>query len=540
MKRWIAALVCACTVMVPAAARAQHEGHEGAPDAIGAKHVKFETSCASAVGAEFNQAVALLHSFWFPQATAAFEDILKKDPTCAMAHWGIALAAWGNPFGGIKNAKTVELTRQAIDKAKATGSPTPREAAFIAAVAQLATDTTPGTHGARIAAYEQAMAKIVADYPNDQEARMYYALAINQTAPANDKTYAKQLQAAGLLEPMFQKMPDHPGLAHYIIHAYDAPPLAEKALGAARRYASLAPGVPHALHMPSHTFTRVGSWKESIETNRRSADAARKAGGPSGAGEELHALDYQIYAYLQLVQDAAARQVLDRAMAVVGGADGIAAGAAGAGAYALAIMPARYALERGAWADAAALTPRPANTPHTEAITHFARALGAARSGNPAAATPDIARLGELADKLRSMQDAYWAEQVTIQKRVATAWQLFAQGQRDQALTEMAAAADAEDATDKSAVSPGPLAPARELLGYMLLEAGRHKEALTAFEATMKKEPNRFRGVYGGARAAALTGDQAKAKAYYQQLLTLAQEADTKRPELEAARSFVK
>jgi hypothetical protein len=380
---------------------------------------------------------------------------------------------------------------------------------------------------------------VVTDNPADDELKMFYALAINQTAPATDKTYAKQLKAAAILEPLFARMPEHPGLAHYIIHAYDTPPLAPKALGAARRYASLAPAVPHALHMPSHTFTRVGSWNESIETNRRSADAARKAGGPAGAGEELHALDYQIYAYLQLAQDTAAKAALDRAVSVVGGADGIAAGAAGAGAYALAVMPARYALERGAWREAAALTARPANTPYTEAITHFARAIGAARSGNPAAASADIARLVELRDKLKSMQDAYWTEQVDIQRRVALAWQTFAQGQQTEALAQMKAAADAEDATDKSAVSPGPLAPARELYGFMLLDAGRHSDALAAFEATMKKEPNRFRGAYGAALAADRAGDKPKATMYYKQLLDIAKAADTERPEITAAKKYL-
>jgi tetratricopeptide (TPR) repeat protein len=540
MKR-LATLVACCSVLVPALALAQHEQHGATPpDQLGAAHVKFETSCAAGVRDDFNKGVALLHSFWFPQAIAAFEDILKRDPSCAMAHWGIALSQWGNPFAGLKNAKTVEMTRLAIERAKSAGSPTARERAYIDAVAQLTTDATPGTHAARIGAYEAAMARLTAEYPSDIEAKMFYALAINQTAPATDKTYAKQLKAAAILDPLFARMPEHPGLAHYIIHAYDAPPLAPKALDAARRYASLAPAIPHALHMPSHTFTRVGYWKESIDTNRRSADAARKAGGPAGAGEELHALDYQIYAYLQLAQDRSAKDALERAMAVVGGADGIAAGAAGAGAYALAVMPARYALERGAWAEAAALTPRPANTPQTEAITHFARALGAARGSNPTAATADINRLGEIGDKLTSMQDAYWAEQVGIQRRVAQAWQLFAQGQRDQGIAELKAAADAEDQTDKSAISPGPLAPARELYGDMLLAAGRPREALAAFEATMKKEPNRFRGASGAARAAELAGDRAKATTYYQQLLEIAKDADTERAEILQARNYLK
>jgi hypothetical protein len=527
-------LLCASGVF------AQHEEHGAmAPDAIGSASVKFQTSCAPAVKDDFNKGVALLHSFWFPEAIKTFEGILARDPNCAMAHWGIALSNWGNPFAGIKPARTIEMTKASIDKAQTTGSPTPRERGYIQAVSQLVTAADPGSHPARIGAYETAMEQVSRDNPSDTEARIFYALAIAQTASPADKTYAKNLKAAGILEPLFEKMPTHPGLAHYIIHAYDAPPLADKALVAARKYASLAPAIPHALHMPSHTFTRVGSWKESIDTNRRSAEAARKSAGPAGAGEELHALDYQTYAYLQIAQDKVAKTVVDHAISVVGGAEGAAAGAAGAGAFAVAAIPARYALERGAWTEAAALTARPANTPYTEAITHFARAIGAARSGNPAAATADIEALTALRDQLRDAKDAYWTEQVDIQRRVALAWQAFAQGRKDEAIAQLGAAADAEDATDKSAISPGPLAPARELYGYMLLEAGKPKEALAAFEATMKKEPNRFRGLYGGASAAAAAGDRAKATAYYKRLLVVAKESDTERPELQQAKKYL-
>ena len=530
----IAAFVIACAP----GAFAQHDQHGAAPpDAIGSASVKFQTSCAAVVKDDFNKGVALLHSFWFPEAIKMFEGILARDPDCAMAHWGIALSNWGNPFGGLKQGRTIELTKASIDKAPTTGSPTPRERGYIQAVGQLVSSGDPGSHAARIGAYETAMEQVSRDNPSDTEARIFYALAVAQTASPADKTYAKNLKAAGILEPLFRQMPTHPGLAHYIIHAYDAPPLAEKALVAARKYASLAPAIPHALHMPSHTFTRLGYWKESIETNRRSAAAAVKSSG--GAGEELHALDYQTYAYLQIAQDKAARAVVDHAIAVVGGVEGAAAGAAGAGAFAVAAIPARYALERGAWAEAAALPARPANTPFTEAITHFARALGAARSGNPAAATADIDRLAALRDKLRDAKDAYWTEQVDIQRRVARAWQTFAEGRKDEAIAQLGAAADAEDATDKSAISPGPLAPARELFGYMLLEAGKPREALAAFEATMKKEPNRFRGLYGGASAAAAAGDRARATAYYKMLLEVAKESDTQRPELQQAKKYL-
>ena len=532
MKHFLVAIVSG-VLSLPVPAFAQHEDHGAmAPDQIGSASVKFETSCAAAVRDGINQGVALLHSFWFPEAIKAFEGIAARDTNCAMAYWGIALAQWGNPFAGLKPARTVELVKATVDKARTTGAPTPRERAYIEAVARLATATDPGSHGARIGAYEAAMEQVSRENPRDTEAKIFYALSVNQTALPSDKTYAKNLKAAGILEPLFRRMPTHPGLAHYIIHAYDAPPLADKALVAARKYASLAPAIPHALHMPSHTFTRVGSWKESIETNRRSAEAARKS---SGGPEELHALDYQAYAHLQMGQDTAARAVLDRANVVANAATGP------TNSFAVAAIPARYALERGAWADAAALAPRSAaTTPYTEAITAFARAIGAARAGNPAAATADIERLAALRDQEKEIKDAYWTEQIDIQRRVALAWQTFAAGSRDDGIAQLGAAADAEDLTDKSAVSPGPLAPARELFGYMLLEAGRAKEALAAFEATMKKEPNRFRGVSGGARAAEALGDRAKAAAYYTRLLEVAKDADTERPELQHAKTYVR
>jgi hypothetical protein len=518
-----------------AAAQQDHE-HAAGADQVGSASVSFQTSCAPAVRADFNRSVALLHSFWFAQAIEAFNGVLTKDPTCAIAHWGIALSQWGNPFAGLRAPQQIALGRAAIEQALTTGKPTPRERAYITAAAELFKDGEAATQRARTLAYEQAMEKLARDYPADMEARIFYALAANQTALTTDKKYTQQLKAAAILEPLFKEHPSHPGLAHYIIHAYDHPPLAEKALGAARRYASLAPSVPHALHMPSHTFTRVGSWKESIETNRRSAEAARKS---STGGEELHALDYQAYAYLQIAQDAAAKRILDRALTLVQGADGIAVGAAGAGAFAIAAIPARYALERGAWADAAALPVRPAKTPYTEAISHFARAIGAARSGNPKGAAADIEKLAALRDTLTSMQDAYWAEQVDIQRRIASAWVTFAEGDKQAGVEQLRAAADAEDQTDKSAVSPGPLSPARELLGYMLLEAGRPAEALAAFEATVKKEPNRFRGLFGAARAAEAAGDSGKATTFYKQLLQVANEADTDRAELQHARNFI-
>ncbi|HET9467287.1 MAG TPA: hypothetical protein VFO48_02700 [Vicinamibacterales bacterium] len=533
-------VVLLATSPILAQAPAQHDHAAAQTDQVGGDSVSFLTSCAPALRQDFNRAVALLHSFWFAQAAAAFEGVAAKDPSCAIAHWGVALSRWGNPFAGLRSAQQIELGRAAIQKAQATGSPTPRERAYINAVAELFTSGDAGTQRARTVAYEQAMERLVRDFPGDMEARIFYALAANQTALASDRKFTQQLKAAAILEPLFKEHPKHPGLAHYIIHAYDHPPLAEKALSAARSYASLAPAVPHALHMPSHTFTRVGFWKESIDTNRRSAEAALKEGATA---EALHAMDYQAYAYLQIAQDEEARRVAGEARAAGAKLDPNATGAAApgvAGVYAVAAIPARLALERGAWAEAAALTPKQSSFPFTDAITHFARAIGAARSGNPKAAAADIERLAALRDTLKTMQDAYWAEQVDIQRQIAVAWVTFAEGDRPRGIELLRAAAVAEDATDKSAISPGPLAPARELLGYMLLEASRPADALVEFEATIKKEPNRFLGLYGGARAAELAGQRARAIALYKQLLQVAGESTSDRAELKQARNFVR
>jgi len=518
---------------------AQHEGHAAAAgEKLGTVH--FETSCAPLVTADFDRGVALLHSFEFRAAIESFNRVSGTDADCAMAHWGIAMAYWGNPFGGVRSSAALEQGLAAVAKARTTGSPTPRERAYIDAVAALFTNHATVSQRDRILAYERGMDAVVGAYPQDLEATIFYALAVNQTALPTDKTYAPQLKAAGILEPLFARYPDHPGLAHYIIHAYDHPPLAERALVAARRYAAIAPSAPHALHMPSHTFTRVGSWKESAETNRMSEQTALRQGVPT---EALHAMDYQAYAYLQMVQDRAARDVIERLPAAAARFDpaATAGGAAPpmAGYFALAAIPARYALERGAWDEAARLEVPANGTPFTIAITHFARAVGAARSGRPAAASGDLERLAALREQLTQAQDAYWAEQVDIQRRVASAWVAFAEGRRGEGLETLRSAADSEDATDKSAVSPGPLAPARELLGEMLLEAGDAAGALAAFEASMMKEPGRFRGAFGAARAAEAGGDAAKAREYYARTIEIARDADSPRPEIERAKGYL-
>ncbi len=364
--------------------------------------------------------MALLHSFWFSSAIQAFDGVLAKDPSCAMAHWGIAMSWWGNPFGGFRPPKAIEDGTAAVEKAKAANAKTERERDYIAAVGLLYKDAATVDQRTRTLAYEKAMEQIAAKYNDDPEARIYYALSLDQTNLASDKTYTNLLKAAEILETEFQTQPDHPGIAHYIIHSYDVPPLAPKALDAAQRYAKIAPDAPHALHMPSHTFTRVGYWDDSIQSNIASAEAARKDKAPS---EELHALDYQTYAYLQTAQDQAAKKVLEQIPAVgakiqVNAAGG--AAAAPAGWYALAAIPARYALERNDWAGAASLTSQETPFPWINAVTPFARALGAARSGNPAAAAKDVEKLNALAAKLKEAKDAYWTGQVEIQAKTAS------------------------------------------------------------------------------------------------------------------------
>ena len=522
----------AILLVTPAVSAAQHEHG----DKLGT--VNFETSCRPETRADFNRGMALMHSFEFGPAIDMFNKVLAADANCAIAYWGIALSTWSNPFAGVKAGPLLERGLAAAQKGLATGSPTARERAYLNAVNQLYANAATISHRDRTLAYARAMEAVQRDYRDDVEARIFYALALDQTALPTDKTYALQLQAAEILEPLWKKFPEHPGLAHYIIHTYDLPALAPRALTAAQRYSEIAPASPHALHMPSHTFTRVGAWKESVESNIKSEQEALKG---NVIAEGLHAMDYQAYAHLQMAQDLKAKALVDRLDQVAAklNAPNAVQGAAPpvAGPYARNAVMARYALERGAWEEAAALKPTATPFPNADAILHFARAYGAARAGKASSAAADIEKLAALRDALKGKDD-YWAEQVDLQRQVAVAWTTFAGGNKEEGLRLMRAAADQEDRTDKSAISPGPIAPARELLGEMLLEAGNPKEALVAFEATMKKEPNRFRGAYGAARAAEAVGNRQLAAQYYRQLLAIAKEADTQRPELVRARSF--
>jgi hypothetical protein len=544
MLRTLASAALASIVLAPLPAAGQHQ-HAAPHQHAAAGHerlgtVDFATSCTAAARPEFNRAVALLHSFEFGDAIKGFTAALARDPACAMAEWGIAMSRWGNPFNvAQRGAGPLKEGQAAVDRARALKPATPREQAYVDAVATLFASADTVDQRARIVAYRDAMAAVAAANPADVEAQVFYALSIAGSHTPSDKTYANLLKAAGILEGLIEKYPQHPGLAHYIIHSYDVPALADRALVAARRYATIAPSAPHALHMPSHTFTRVGSWQESIDTNVASAKSAKALGS---VAEELHAMDYQAYAALQTGQDAAARALLTELPAIKARFDPEAIGGAApgsAGLYAMASIPARYALERGDWKAAAALTPEPSRFLYPEAQTWYAKALGAARSGDAATTKAAIAELTRIRDELTAKKEAYWAEQAEIQRRSATAWLALVEGRSAEALVEMMAAADLEDKTEKAAVTPGPLAPARELVGEMLLQMDKPAAALEAFEATLKKEPNRFRALSGAIRAATGAGQADRARAHAQTLLKVCARADAAaRPELAEAKKL--
>jgi hypothetical protein len=492
--------------------------------------VHFDTSCKLEAQKLFDRGMLYQHSFWYRASQQVFGDVLKADPECGIAYWGIALSLLWNPHVPTP-AKNLAEGADAIAKGKSVGTKTQRERDYLDALGAMYADYDKVDHRTRMQAYAKAMEQLAQRYPNDDEAQIYYALALNTSASPADKTYANQLKGAAILEPIAIRQPQHPGVAHYLIHLYDYPPIAEKGLDAARRYAKVAPASAHAQHMPSHIFTRVGYWKESIASN---VESSRVAKADKEGHDQLHAMDYLVYAYLQLGQDNKAAAVIDEMNAVTGFTETFIAGP-----YALAASPARYAVERGDWKAAAALQVRASPLAHVQAVTHFARALGAARSGNPEAAKADIAKLAELRDKLRDAKDAYWSEQVDIQRQVATAWMLYAEGKHDDALKVISAAADAEDKTEKHPVTPGVPKPARELYGVMLLESGNAKDALVAFEATLKKEPNRLGAYVGAAKAAETSGESAKAHEYYSKVVAIADAADNTRTEVTDARAFL-
>jgi tetratricopeptide (TPR) repeat protein len=493
--------------------------------------VNFPNSCSAGVQETFQRGVAMLHSFRYGEGEKTLREVLAQDPSCAIATWGIAAILMSNPLTGIGPSKEwAERAQAAIDQGRKIGAKSQRERDYIEAVAAYYDDWGTRPERTRQLNRARAFETLAARYPGDDEAQIFYALYLAATQSLADQSYTAYLAAAAILEKEFAKYPDHPGVAHYLIHSYDAAPIAQKGVPAARRYASIAPAAPHALHMPSHIFTRVGAWSDSAATNERAAIAAK---GDKDVDEQLHAMDYMVYAYLQLARDDVARRVMDEATQATGQSF-----TRFAGPYALSAMPARYAIERGEWRQATKLEPVASSYPFATALTHFARGLGAARSGDAATAEKESQELARLRDVLKGAKSEYWAGEVEVSRLGVAAWSALAQGKRDDALSLMRSAADAEDKSEKHIVTPGRIVPARELLGEMLLELKRPAEALKEFEASQVREPERLRGYYGAAQAAAQSGDKAKAKRYFTKLVEMTAQG-TPRPELVQARAFL-
>jgi tetratricopeptide (TPR) repeat protein len=518
MTRALAAL--AVFALTLASAAGAHE--EGAKGQLG--KVEFANSCSADVQADLASAMAILHSFWFSAGEGAFREVLRKDPECAIATWGIASIMMNNALAGQgASPKGAEIAQAAIEQGRRLGAKTQRERDYLEAVAAYYADFANRSERARQESRAKAYEALAQRYPQDDEAQIFYALYLAATQVQSDQTYAAYRKAAAILEKHFARYPDHPGVAHYLIHSYDAAPIAKQGLTAAKRYAGIAPDAPHALHMPSHIFTRVGAWEESIATNRRSA---RVAVAGNEADESYHASDYAVYGLLQLARDDEARREIDGAMKVQGISDRFVP------YYAIAAMEARYAVERGNWKEASALPVRASKYPFVDAQTVFARAIGAARSGDVAGAQREADALATLHKQLQEAKNNYWATEVEVQRLAAAGWIALAGKNNDDALKFMRAAADLEDRNEKHIVTPGRIVPARELLGDMLMEIGQPAQALKEYEASQEREPNRFRGLYGSAVAAEASGDRAKASAYYARLAEMTRGASSARPEM--------
>jgi hypothetical protein len=492
----IAMLVASCVVCA-LPVRSQETHSHPPPEKLG--KVSFPTSCAPRVARDFERSVALLHSFAYAAAEQSFRMVAAADPTCAMAHWGIAMSYYHQLWSPPTPAELREGQLE-IERASAMNRGSPRERQFIAAAAAYyaGPDRTPPL---RAKAYAEAMLAAARSNPKDTETQVFYALSLLAVAPPEDATHANQKRAAVLLERIYRTQPDHPGAAHYLIHAYDSAELAPRGLSVARAYSKIAPSAPHALHMPSHIFTRLGLWNDSIVSNKAARAAAHQQGD---TGEELHAMDYLTYAYLQRGRKSDAQQVVAdlRVMgAVAGQPSDFKVG------YAATAMPVRLAIESHAWGDAADLQALPGSAPHVSAIIFWARAMANARSGRPQAADTDIAQIEACRDELRAGGNAYWATQVDVLDKEAKAWQLAATGGAAQAASLLRQAADEEDAVEKLPVTPGPVVPAREQLGELLLQQNQPEKALQEFRAALLLAPGRRGALLGGAQAAEAIGD---------------------------------
>ncbi len=536
----IAAIVAA--MAFPAAAHDDGEEAYRGNERLG--HVEFPVACNPKAQAEFNRGMALFHSFWFTPAIKSFRGVLANDPSCAMAHWGIAFMSLGNPFAWPANPKAVESGAAALAEAERMGVKTERERDYIAALAVYYRNRDSEPHRARAVALQKAFESLAARYPDDDEAQILHALLLDATALPTDKTFANQKRAAAILEPLFRKHPDHPGVAHYLIHTYDYAELAEKGLSSARVYADIAPSVPHALHMPSHIYSRVGLWPEMVEGNRRSYLAAKAELENSSMGvgtyDALHAMDYMAFGELQQARDEEAGKIVRETAGLQKvNVENFPA------AYAFAAIPSRYALERRDWKQAAALKLSPSGLawekfPQAESVLVFSRALGAARLGMAGPARQDLKRLEELKAAMVAANIAYWPSQTDFQIRAIAAWIALAENQPSQALELMRQAADMEDASDKHPVTPGNVVPSRLLLGEMLLELKRPAEALVELKRSLARDPNRYQTIAAAARAARAAGDTSAASRYYAELVRLGEKAQARRPELAEARDFLR
>lgn len=522
-----------------------HSDHQHSPEQLG--RVTFETTCSPQAQAVFLRGAAWLHSFEYEQAEETFNEAAAADPDCAIAQWGAAMSLY-HPLWAPPSPAELERGRAAIAKAGARPAKSQRERDYVAAIATFYRGSDKLDHKTRALAYNAAMAELHKKYPADREAAIFYALSETAVGTmSKDPSFAHEKNAAAILNAVLKEQPDHPGVAHYLIHSFDYPPLAELAVPAARRYATIAPDSPHAQHMPSHIFTRLGMWDESIASNLKSQAAARalvkKKGFDGASREELHAMDYLAYAYLQTGDEAGAQRVLAELNAMQKVDEPIFSVA-----YASMAVPARIVLENRRWKEAAALQ-LPANVltlsplenfRWAEAHTHFARAVGAARSGDAAAARKEVAALRTIEDALVVPPGTYdWRKQVSIERQVADAWATYAEGRKADALVAMRQAADLDDATEKHPVTPGAILPAREQLGELLLEAGQPNEALAAYEASLKRAPRRLVSLYGAAHSAKLAGNADKAKLYFAELAEMTRASDGSRAEIKEARSEV-
>ena len=490
--------------------------------------VLFPTSCDPNVQAEFDRGVAMLHSYWFLIARRTFEGVLKQDPDCAMAYWGVAMDFLGNTLATTPTRADAQAAWDALEKARATGAKTQRERDWIEALSAYFRDHDKVAVNARLAAYNAAMERMAQSYPDDYEVQAFYALALQAAAPKSDLTYANQIKSAALLEKLFEQNPQHPGVTHYLIHAYDFAPLAEKGIASARRYAGIAPAVPHARHMPSHIYSMVGLWEESIASNASSLEIQP---------DYYHASDFTVYAHLQLAQDAKAEAMIKKSLATADRGD---RPINFVHFTAKAAMPARYVLERADWAGAAALPMTATQYPMADSLIRFTRGLGMARTGDLAGAKEEIEAMKALRTTLQSADQSYWADRTEEQMLAISAWIALKEGATDQALRFMRAAADGEDGSLKHVAMENRLYPFRELLAESLLETGQPAAALNEFETALKQTPNRFRAFWGAARAADSAGDRQKASDYFGKLVNLAGNADTERQEIRVAREYAR